>query len=416
MIRIEKKILQVDFLAGLAVAVVALPLALGFAVTTGAPPAAGIATAFVAGLIAAILGGSEYQVSGPTGAMTVILVPIVAKYGYPSLAVVGVVAGLLMVIAGALRIGRYMERLPWSVMEGFTLGIALTIALQQLPIVLNTLKGQGSEALVVAFETIKNTVWEQKTLLSIGLVLFALLVKFSWRNYSTRKEFKIFIPGSIIAVAATTLVAQVSDLDVPRVGNIDASTLFTWGLDTSNISVRAIATAGIAIALLGGIESLLSARMADAMVHRRDGYVERPHQPNRELIGQGVATMASSFAGGMPATGAIARTSVNIHAGAKTRWASAIHALLLITFVLFLEPLVSQIPMAALAGVLIGTSWRIANPSSVREALQTTRLERVTFLATAAGVVAIDLIWGIILGLVVHIIFSRRIKWQQQHR
>lgn len=391
-------------------AVVALPLALGFAVTTGASPAAGIATAVIAGAIAAIFGGSEYQVSGPTGAMTVVLVPIVASHGVEALAPVGALAGALMILAGVLRVGRWMEKVPWSVMEGFTLGIALTIALQQLPLILATSKGEGTEALVVAYRTIANADWNRTALLSIVIVILSLIVKFSWRNFAEKREFRVHIPGSIVAVTVSTAVVLLFSLDVPKVGSLAVDNLFNFQISFSSIGMGALVVAAISVALLGGIESLLSARMADAMVHRRDGAVEKKHQPNRELVGQGLGTVVASVLGGMPATGAIARTSVNVHAGAKTRWASVVHALLVLVFVLFLAPLVSQIPMAALAGVLVGTSWRIANPESIREALRTTKAEQLTFLITAAAVLAIDLIWGILIGVLASLALRDKVR------
>ena len=391
-------------------AVVALPLALGFAVTAGASPAAGIATAVIAGAIAAIFGGSEYQVSGPTGAMTVVLVPIVADHGVEALAPVGAFAGALMILAGILRVGRWMEKVPWSVMEGFTLGIALTIALQQLPLILATKKGEGTEALVVAYRTIANADWNRTALLSIVIVILSLIVKFSWRNFAEKRGFRVHIPGSIVAVTFSTAVVLLFSLDVPKVGSLAVDNLFNFQISFSSIGTGALVVAAISVALLGGIESLLSARMADAMVHRRDGVVEKKHQPNRELLGQGLGTVVASVLGGMPATGAIARTSVNVHAGAKTRWASVFHALLVLVFVLFLAPLVSQIPMAALAGVLVGTSWRIANPESIREALRTTKAEQITFLITAAAVLAIDLIWGILIGVLASLALRDKVR------
>lgn len=391
-------------------AVVALPLALGFAVTAGASPAAGIATAVIAGAIAAIFGGSEYQVSGPTGAMTVVLVPIVADHGVEALAPVGAFAGALMILAGILRVGRWMEKVPWSVMEGFTLGIALTIALQQLPLILATKKGEGTEALVVAYRTIANADWNRTALLSIVIVILSLIVKFSWRNFAEKRGFRVHIPGSIVAVTFSTAVVLLFSLDVPKVGSLAVDNLFNFQISFSSIGTGALVVAAISVALLGGIESLLSARMADAMVHRRDGVVEKKHQPNRELLGQGLGTVVASVLGGMPATGAIARTSVNVHAGAKTRWASVFHALLVLVFVLFLAPLVSQIPMAALAGVLVGTSWRIANPESIREALRTTKAEQLTFVITAAAVLAIDLIWGILIGVLASLALRDKVR------
>jgi SulP family sulfate permease len=318
---------------------------------------------------------------------------------------VGIVAGALMVLAGLLRLGRWIERVPWSVMEGFTLGIALTIAFQQIPLAFATTKAEGENALIVAVRTIGDVAWSSATWGSLALVVLTLAVKFRWRAYAEKRHMRFHVPGSIIAISVVTLVSL--GLDVARVGSLPAGNLFHFELSTAGLGLGAIFYAALSVALLGGIESLLSARMADAMVHRRDGVLTERHRPNRELLGQGLGTMAASMLGGMPATGAIARTSVNVHAGARTKWASAFHAFLILAFVLVLGPVISVIPTAGLAGVLLGTSWRIASPATIAESLRTTRGEQVTFLVTALSVVAIDLIWGIVIGVVAHLISGR---------
>lgn len=395
-----------DLIAGATVALVALPLALAFGVTTGAGPAAGLATAIVAGLVAAIFGGSNYQVSGPTGAMTVILVPIVAQYSARSLFELGVVSGLIILAFAALRLGRFIERIPWSVMEGFTLGIAIVIALQQLPLVFEVAKPSAKETLVAAYETFDIVIARGVNWISLAIVALTLAIKFGWVWLRRKLKLSLSLPPTFIAVALASAIVITLNLPVARVGKLPADHIFSFDFALVDIGLPALLGASLSVALLGAIESLLAARVADSMAHRRDGTVAA-HRPNRELFGQGLANIASAFVGGMPATGAIARTGVNVNSGARTKLASASHAIFLAALILLAGALVSQIPTAVLAGVLLATSWRIANPTSIREALQTSVQDRISYLATAAFVVAIDLIWGLVIGLVVHFALSR---------
>lgn len=401
-----KSSLKFDAPAGIIVAVVALPLALGFGITSGAGAASGLATAIVAGLIAGVLGGSRYQVSGPTGAMVVVLFPIIDQVGMVGLLVIGVAAGALIVLLGLLRLGSLVEKIPWSVMEGFTLGIALVIALQQLPLVFGVSRGEGTETLLVAWRTIQNVVQEGFNAWAVALVALTLIIKAVW-SFARQKWSPLkAIPPSAVAVVTLSLLAYVLALPVARVGAIPAGELFQFNIAWPDIDLSALIYGAVVVALLGAVESLLSARVADSMVHRRDGEVGHPYQPNRELLGQGFATIAASLVGGMPATGAIARTAVNVNAGARTRSATVIHSLVLLLFVFVLGSVVSEIPLAVLAGVLLGASWRIASPSTILESLRTTWPDRLAYIVTAVGVLAIDLIWGIVIGLVTHLLAS----------
>lgn len=397
-----------DLLAGITVGIVALPLALGFAITTGAPPSAGLSTAIVAGFVAALFGGSNFQVSGPTGAMTVVLVPIVASYGLQSLVLLGIAAGGLIIAMSLLKLGRWIDSVPWSVMEGFTLGIAIIIALQQIPLVLEVPKAAGSHTLLVAVETARDALASPLHWGSILIALGTVAIKRLWPHLKKRLGLQIHIPASIIAIILVTLVAQSLSLEIHRIGDLPRTLSLTKDFSMVDITPLHFAYAAIIIALLGAIESLLSARVADGMAHKEIDHDQRKHDPNQELFGQGLATIASACAGGLPATGAIARTTVNVHAGARSRLAAIIHSLFLLIVVLFLAPIVAIIPTAALAGVLLGTSLRIATPRSIREALRTTNEVRIVYLATALSVVLIDLIWGTLVGLLLHFLLSKR--------
>ena len=395
-----------DLVAGFTVAIVALPLALGFGITSGAGAASGLATAIVAGLLAAIFGGSNFQVSGPTGAMTVILVPIIATYSISALLPLGIMAGVLVILLGVLRLGRFVESIPWSVMEGFTLGIALIIALQQVPLVFGVSSGKGESTLAIASDTVLKAIaggvdWE-----TVGIVLFTLTIKILWSKFKNRFGPLSQLPASAIAVVLATALVAMTRIEVATVGAIPAGDVFQiQGLDRS-IDLSILVLPAVSIALLAAIEALLAARVADSMAKSTDSGVSKKHNPNQELIGQGLASIGSAIVGGMPSTGAIARTAVNVHSGAKTRYAAVFHSVALLVMVFALAPVVSQIPLAALAGVLLGTSWRIANPRTIREALQTTWQSRLVYLSTAVFVLVVDLIVGLLAGIVLHLLLK----------
>ena len=399
--------LKFDLPAGLTVGIVALPLALGFGITTGSGAASGLATAIVAGFIAALFGGSNFQVSGPTGAMTVVLVPIVAAYGVGVLFVIGVAAGALVILMGLVRLGRFIERVPWSVMEGFTLGIALVIALQQLPLVFEVDRGEGTESLLVTWNTLGNIISQPVHWNSLIVVAGTLLVQFGWGRWQNLGAFRLRIPPSAVAVLVVSLVVWLTGFEVAKIGALPAESIFVFNWTLPTLPFSALLYPIIAVALLAAIESLLAARVADSMAHRAMGGDAPKHNPNRELVGQGLASIGSAIVGGMPATGAIARTGVNVESGARTRLAAMIHALALAGFVFVLAPAVAEIPLAVLAAVLLTTSWRIASPSSVREALQTTTVEKVSYLVTAIAVLSIDLIWGTVIGILVHLALKK---------
>ncbi|CAB4329844.1 unannotated protein [freshwater metagenome] len=390
-----------DLAAGLTVAIVALPLAIGFAVTTGMSAASGITTAIIAGFIAALFGGSRYQVSGPTGAMTVVLIPIVTQYGVTAIPALGVMAGLIVVIAAICRAGSIINRVPWAVVEGFTVGIALVIALQQIPLALDIPKGSGDRTYLVAWHTLQDAIDAGINWSSITAVILTLVVKFNYPKLAHRYKFKVHIPASIVAILIITAGSLAFDLNLNSIGDIPRS-IGTWSVDLIELnSLGHLILPAALIAILAAIESLLSARVADGMVHAQGS---EKYDPNKELFGQGLATIGSSLFGGMPATGAIARTSVNVRNHAKSRVASMAHAMILLLIVLLLAPVVSAIPTAAIAGVLIGTSYRILNPASIRESLKTTYAEASVLVITASVTLLIDLIWGIGVGIVAHFV------------
>jgi sulfate permease, SulP family len=386
---------KADVVAGLTVGVIALPLALGFGITTGLGARAGLMTAIVAGIVAAVFGGSNVQVSGPTGAMTVVLVPIVARYGADGVYIVGIMAGVLITTAALLRLGRYLAFVPWPVIEGFTLGIAVIILLQQVPSALGVTKPGGDNTAMVAIAAVRRA-FAHGSIASISIVaLTAVVMAMAPRLHRS-------LPGSLIAVAVATLVARLGHLDVARIGALPHTLPLPSLPSLSAHRMSTLFTAAFAVALLAALESLLSAKVADGMADTAR------HDPDRELFGQGLANLASPLFGGMPATGAIARTAVNVRAGARTRASAIVHALVLVAVVYLGGGLVAEIPLAALAGVLIVTAVRMVEFHNVRAVCRATRSDAVVLGLTATATVAFDLIRAVELGIAAAAILALR--------
>lgn len=384
-----------NILAGLTVAIVALPLALAFGISSGMGAQAGIATAVVAGAIAAIFGGSRYQVSGPTGAMTVVLIPLVHQLGSTAIFQVALIAGAFLIIAAGLRLGKYVHKLPDSLIEGFTAGIALVIALQQVSFLL------GVE--VVPAER----VWESAALelslwlenpaphaLGIG-VLAALVNIFGYTRWPK-------LPLALLTIFALTLIVDLMNIETPRIGRIPAA-LFSIQTELLNFSNwQILLLPALAVAFLAGLESLLSARIADGMsMHQHN------HKPNQELFGQGLANIGSAFFGGMPATAALARTAVNVRAGADSKLSALSHAAFLALFVLLVSDLVERIPLAALGGVLIATAWHMIRPAELRKTMAKSKLDAMVLVVTLIATVMLDLISALAIGLALFLVLRK---------
>lgn len=377
-----------DLLAGLTVALVALPLAIGFGVASGAGAAAGISTAIVAGLVAAIFGGSRFQVSGPTGAMTVVLIPLAAAHGISAVLLVGFGSGLLLLLGAAIRLGDHIHKLPTALIEGFTAGIATVIALQQVPTGLGLEAGKGESILTGALSAmgawVDNPNWA--ALLTTVLISTGLI----WAGHRWNK-----LPLSLLAVVLVTAVNSVGQLGLATVGALPAFGTLSVDWFSSIIHWQDLLLPMVSVALLGALESLLSAKIADRM--RPD---IKPHDSNRELFGQGIANLAAPFFGGIPATAALARTAVNVRAGAQSRWAAAFHAVILAAFVLVLGQLVQQVPLPALAGVLIATASHMVKPAELKHTMGQSKLDGLVLIATLLVTVLFNLTAAVAVGLV----------------
>lgn len=385
-----------DLTAGVMVALVALPLALGFGVSSGVGAGAGIVTAIVAGAVAAVFGGSHVQVSGPTGAMTVVLVPIVAAHGADGVLVVGLLAGLIMLGLAISGAGRAIRYIPVPVVEGFTLGIAAIIALQQLPSALGV-HADAEKILVLAVDGVRafadQPQW-QAPVFTAGVVVVIL---------GSARVLPGF-PAALLAVAVATVanLALGDGAQLATIGHLPSGLPAPRLPDVPWADLDTLLLAALAVAALGSLESLLSATVADAMS------VGERHDPDRELLGQGLANVASPLFGGIPATAAIARTAVNVRAGATSRLASLVHALVLLAVVLVGSRWVAEIPMAALAGVLIATAVQMVRVSSLSALLRATRGDAATLLVTAGATVVLDLVAAVLVGLVAAGFFALR--------
>ncbi|MGS2614812.1 SulP family inorganic anion transporter [Micromonospora sp. LZ34] len=384
-----------DLLAGVTVAVVALPLALAFGVTSGLGAQAGLVTAVVAGAVAAVFGGSNLQVSGPTGAMTVVLVPVVQKFGATGVLMVGAMAGLVLIALALARLGRYVRYLPVPVIEGFTAGIAVVIALQQVPAALGVADAHGERVWAVAADAVvRFAAHPAPAPLAVALGVAALmLLGARWRPG---------LPFSLIGVALATVLAETVPVELARIGALPS------GLPAPSLSFLDPAAVGVllpsalAVAALAALESLLSATVADGMT------VGERHDPDRELFGQGLANLAAPVFGGIPATAAIARTAVNVRAGASSKLASLTHAVALAAIVLAAAPLVGRIPLAALAGVLLATTIRMVEAGSLRALARATHGDALVLVLTFTVTVALDLVTAVAVGVGVAVVIALR--------
>ncbi|CAN5627743.1 SulP family inorganic anion transporter [soil metagenome] len=383
-----------DLVAGVMVGLVALPLALGFGVSSGLGARAGLITAIIAGVVAGIFGGSRVQVSGPTGAMTVVLVPIAAQFGPDGVLVVGLLAGVILIGLGYVGVGRYINYVPVPVIEGFTLGIAAIIAMQQVPAALGV-HVSADKVVVLAYDAVRAWISDPQV---TALVLTTLSVT---AILAVARRLPL-VPGSLLVVVLATGANEVLGLGAATIGHIPGGLPLpsfptsAWG------RLDALLLPAVVVAMLAALESLLSATVADAMS------VGDRHDPDRELFGQGLANLAAPLFGGIPATAAIARTAVNVRAGASSRLATVVHAALLLVIVLAAASLVGRIPLAALAGVLIATSIQMVRVSSVLALVHSTRGDAVVLAVTALATVFLDLVTAVLIGMVIAGFFALR--------
>jgi SulP family sulfate permease len=376
-----------DLLAGITVGAVGLPLALAFGVASGADAAAGLVTAILSGIIIGGLGGSSFQISGPTGAMSAVLIVLAQRYGLSGVWVACLLAGIVLLLLGLFRLGRYIAFIPSPVITGFTSGIALIIAIGQLDNVLGIVSPASEGALDKIWHYLTNPPlpnWQ--TALVAGIVMLTMI----GLPYVTRS-----VPGSLVGIILASLLVAVTGWDVPQIGNIPQTILLEQRLTFATIpwsDLPDLIAPAISVAALGAIESLLCGSVGATMTGK-------PFDSNQELIGQGIGNLIIPFFGGVPATAAIARTSVAIKSGAVTRLTSMIHALVLLLSVFVLAPLISRVPLAALGGALLVTAWRMNEWETIRFFTRARLGHALSgMLITMVATVALDLTQAILIG------------------
>ncbi|MDO4691596.1 MAG: SulP family inorganic anion transporter [Porphyromonadaceae bacterium] len=394
--------LSTDMMAGVIVGIVALPLAIAFAVASGVSPEVGLITAVIGGFIVSALGGSSVQIGGPTGAFIVIVYGVIEQYGLSGLLISTFLAGVLLVLMGALRLGTLIKFIPYPIIVGFTAGIALTIFSTQI----NDLLGLGIEGLPADFiskwgvllSNISTAHWVT-ALIGLGSIAIIQL---------TPRLTKV-IPGSFVAIVLMTLVVYLLREHFAMGGVETIGDRFTISNEFPPLvvpelsfeTIRHLAAPTFTIAMLGAIESLLSASVADGVIGER-------HDSNTELIAQGVANMVVPFFGGIPVTGAIARTMTNINNGGRSPISGIVHAVSLLLIFLFLMPLTSYIPMACLAGVLVVVSYNMSGWRSIRAQWSGPKGDLIVLLVTFALTVLFDLTIAIEIGLLLAMLFFMR--------
>ncbi len=387
--------LRADIVAGLTVAIVALPLSMAIAIASGVGPDKGLYTAIVGGFFVSALGGSRFQVGGPAGAFIVLVLATVETHGIDGLILATLISGLILLLAGFLRLGTYIKYIPYPVTVGFTAGIAVIIFASQIKELLGLrLPGKEPGEIIPKLEALGHAL-PTANLAAVALAAVSIGIILATRRW--RPHW----PGMLIAVGATALLAWLFALPVDTIGtrfggipqSLPAPTLPNLSVD----KIEDVLPSALSFALLGAIESLLSAVVADSMSGRR-------HRSNCELVGQGVANMASALFGGFCVTGTIARTATNVRAGAQGPVAGMLHAVFLLLFMVVAAPLASYIPLPALAGVLAVVAWNMVEKDQFAVLLRASRGDAVVLLSTFLLVVFRDLTEGILVGFAIGVL------------
>ena len=402
----SKELFMADLMAGIIVGIVALPLAIAFGIASGVSPEKGIITAIIAGFIISMMGGSKVQIGGPTGAFIVIVYGIIQQYGEAGLIVATLMAGVLLILLGVFKLGAIIKFIPYPIIVGFTSGIAVTIFTTQIADIFGLsfggekIPGDFIGKWIMYFNHFDTINWWNTIISIASIIIIAMTPKFSKK-----------IPGSLIAIIAITLLVYVLKTyvgvdSIDTIGDRFSIKAQLPGAEVPTLNweaMKGLLPAAITIAVLGAIESLLSATVAD-------GVIGDKHDSNTELIAQGTANIITPLFGGIPATGAIARTMTNINNGGKTPVAGLIHAVVLFLILLFLMPLAQYIPMACLAGVLVVVSYNMSEWRTFRALLKNPKSDITVLLITFFLTVIFDLTVAIEVGLVIAcLLFMRRV-------
>lgn len=398
---ISKEIFTKDMLSGLIVGIVALPLAIAFAIASGVSPEKGILTAIIAGIIISTFGGSRVQIGGPTGAFIVIIYGIVQEYGADGLTIATFMAGFIIIGFGLMKLGNLLKYIPYSLIVGFTSGIALIIFSSQINdffgLHIAEVPANFIDKWSVYFDNIHKINWY-----AIGIAGATVLITLFFQKLIKK------IPGSIIAIVLATIVVQFFDIPVDTIesnfGDIPNKIGMPGIPNVSFDTIKALIQPAFAIAILGSIESLLSAVVSDSMIGGK-------HRSNMELVAQGAANITSSLFGGIPATGAIARTATNVKNGGRTPIAGIVHAFVLLAIMLLFAPYAKLIPMSCLAGILMVVAYHMSEWKQFRSILKGNRMDIIILLTTFFLTVIFDLVIAIEIGIVLaSFIFMKRMS------
>jgi sulfate permease, SulP family len=422
----DGKVFRADLMAGVVVGIVALPLSMALAIATGVAPQHGLYTAIVAGAVVALLGGSKHQVTGPTAAFIVVLAPIVTKHGLSGLLTAGLMAGLMLLAMGLARFGKLIEFIPYPVTTGFTAGIATVIATLQIKDVFGLSIARMPDSYIEKIEAL----WAARAGASpadlgvaAGTLALLLLVPRLTRKVpspllaiaalsAVAYGLHRVMPGFTVATIGTRFHATIGGHAVAGIPPIPPPLAIPWG-DTplSFELVRQLVPAAFAIAMLGAIESLLSAVIADGMTGKR-------HDPNAELVALGIGNILAPFFGGIAATGALARTATNVRSGARTPFAAVIHSAVVLLAILILAPLVAYVPMASLAGLLLLVAWNMSDTEHFVHMIKVApKSDVVVMLTCYALTVFVDMIAAVSIGVVLaSLLFMRRMAGSTQAR
>jgi SulP family sulfate permease len=379
-----------DALAGATVALVALPLSIAIAIASGADPKAGLVTAIVGGFLISLLGGSRVQIGGPTGAFIVVVYRVIEQYGFDGLLLATLMAGIILVIGGLVRAGRFIALVPEPVIEGFTVGIAVIIAVSQLKDLLGLTGARPPADLVRALPVL----WSARATVNAAAVAVGL---FSIGGIALIRRIAPWFPGSLVVVAAASAAVGIFFLPVEtiqsRFGALPTALSMPSIPHVSLARISELLPSAFVIAFLSAVESLLSAIVADRMIGGR-------HRSNAELLAQGAANIAAPLLGGLPATGAIARTGTNVRAGGRTPVAGIVHSLAILIFTVAAGSLAGYLAMPALAGLLMVTAWLMSEPGRWRERWRLRRSDRALLFMTMFLTVLSDLTVAIAVGTV----------------
>ena len=398
---ITKKQLYKDVLAGIIVGIVALPLSIAFAIASGVSPEKGLITAIIAGIVISVFGGSRVQIGGPTGAFIVILYAIVQEHGVNGLTIATFMAGFIIMGMGFAKLGNFLKFIPYPLIVGFTSGIALIIFSSQI----KDLFGMPIEALPADFVdkwVVYGSHFTQINWVAFAIAIATIVISLFFIRVTTK------IPGSIVAIVLSTIVVYYFDLPVETIeskfGEIPNSISMPAFPHIDFATIKALIQPAIAIALLGSIESLLSAVVADGMIGGR-------HRSNMELVAQGAANVFSGLFGGIPATGAIARTATNIKNGGRTPISGIVHAIVLLLIMLLMAPVAKLIPLSCLAGILIVVAWHMGEWHHFFALFKSNKMDIIVLLTTFFLTVFFDLILAIEIGMILSsLIFMKRMS------